>query len=450
MIRSLFLRLSNSRSATATCVVLVFVLFTLIAVRTYREYSTATGTFDFSQVGMSDFHNGAYYPALAFRNGVNPYSAESMEHYPLSRPAPTYSPLVFCLHIPFTFLEVKVADAVFFVFNFALLGILAWMAVKFGQDDSKEAYDSEMQHPIVLSLGFWLVLLLIVLSRPGHITMVTGYFTAEMVIGAMLAIHYARRRPVVSGLGLMLTSMKPTFVIPLALLMLFRKNFKAVFFGGVFSVLVASAGLLWLAQDSSVKDVFVEIERGQQALHDDPTELPINTWTRTDITGMVAKVMNSAPNDKVYLAVMVVLLVIPGIAVYRLSGFERQGAASLSGAIISVSVLLSIYHHSYDCLLLVVPWAGLAFFGCMKEMRVWERSALVVLLATVAGNYLSTQTARNRLGLDQLDPAWQAITLINGICLLIALVILLTAAFRIAPSVSSREIAAHPERLAKH
>ena len=426
MLRSNFQKISANPQATIIAAALALLLIGLTGLRTYRQYSFAAKEFDRANSGHSDFHNGVYYPSLAFRNGVNPYSPVCMDDYPISRPAPTYSPLVFLLHVPFTLPNVPVADILFFAFNVAMLAALAWLAIKFSCDDS----DEESEPPKFTWFGFWLMFCLVLISRPGHITLFTGYFTAEIVLGSIVAIHYARHRPAISGLGLMFASLKPTFVIPLAILMLCRRNFKAVIWGATFSLLAAAIGLGWLASSSSVSEVVQEIRVGQQALHDDVTEFPVNTWTRTDIVGMAAKLLNTVPDDVSYLSAMLLLLIVPGIAVYRLSNNRHNGAASLSGAIIGVSVLLSIYHHSYDCLLLVVPWVGITLFGCAGRLLNWERRIVILMLAVVASNYLSTRSARSFLGFKQHDFEWQLITLINGVCLIVAAATLIRAAFR--------------------
>jgi hypothetical protein len=95
----------------------------------------------------------------------------------------------------------------------------------------------------------------------------------------------------------------------------------------------------------------------------------------------------------------------------------------------ALAILLSVYHHSYDSLLLVVPWAGVTFFGCLKELAIPWRVLVSILVAVPAANYVSTQSARDALELDQHSMTWTVLTLINGFCLLFALCILLVAAF---------------------
>ena len=423
-----FSSISKSPLATGVLMVMALVFVAASGARAYYQYAEPTpGVFDWSKRGFSDFHNGAYYPALCFRDAINPYAAECMEAYPIARPTPPYSPFVFMLHLPLTLFSLQVADFLFLLINAGILAAIAYLAIRCSRDESNS-------DPLGFGYGafaFWLVFALVLASRPGHITLFTGYFTAEMVLGSFLAIHFARSKPWLSGIGLLLSSMKPTFVIPLGILMLFRMDFKALIWGAVLSSVFLAAGLLWLAQDGSLGEVIEGVKSGQQAHHDDETELPVNTWTRTDLVGMTSKLLKAAPGDAVYLGMMVVLLIVPGIALFRLQRLNISGAAGLSGAIISTSILLGIYHHTYDCLLLIVPWVGIAMYGTCEGMKSSERWAVGMMMAVVAGNYLSTKAARGLLGFEQTDFGWTAITLLNGICILLSLLILLRIAFRL-------------------
>jgi uncharacterized membrane protein YphA (DoxX/SURF4 family) len=96
--------------------------------------------------------------------------------------------------------------------------------------------------------------------------------------------------------------------------------------------------------------------------------------------------------------------------------------------LIALSMLLAIHHHSYDCLLLAVPWIGLTLFGetVAASTGVRTRWLAVVLTAVPAVNYLSTISFQEKFDLDRNGLAWQVITQINGVCLLLALVILAT------------------------
>ncbi len=281
----------------------------------------------------------------------------------------------------------------------------------------------------------WLAILgLLVVSRPGHISLYTGYFTPILVVGTVMALHFGNRNPWLAGVGMLLASGKPTYLIPLVILMLCRRNYRAVAIGGVLSVTVALGGLAWLATNSSFAEVIDGI-RSTQAMHlADENEIPMNTWTRIDLVGSIAKVTAWNPGNPTYLVMMLGLLVLPGIAIWRAVGREsNSGATGLTAMIACVALLITIYHHSYDGLLLAVPWVGITFFGgrVCPELSKIHRFALTVFMGVPAINYASTLKFREAMNLGNQDLIWNVITSINGVCLLLALVLLVVAAFRL-------------------
>ena len=406
---------------TVAGLVVVLLGISFAGYRAVRKYSPPVRDFDFDRSGMSDFHSMRTY-ASAFGDGVNPYAAEVVETYIVSRSAPPFSPLEFFLHWPFAKMPLPTADIAFFASQVVMLGLLAWLTLL----AARIRFDA--------TLWLW-VLGAILFSRAGHITLFTGYFTAQLVVGAIIALHWSKTRPTLAALGFLLASGKPTWVIPLTIVMLCRRDFKAVIIGLLLTAIVAGAGLGWLASFSSFGDVVEGIVAGQQAFDDDPTEFPINTWTRIDILGMIAKAADWIPGNGIYLAAMAVLLVVPGWAVYRASNRESDpGAAGLSAIIAALALLVTLYHHSYDCLLIVPAWLALALNGrqICPSFSPAVRWAVVSLLTVPAINYVATQSFRNKMGLDQYSFEWQSITMINGICLTAALLIAIVAAFRVA------------------
>ena len=271
-----------------------------------------------------------------------------------------------------------------------------------------------------------LLFAILVYSRPGHVTLFTGYFTAELVIGSIVALHFAATRPFLSGAGMLLASGKPTYVLPLIALMLCRRNYRAVVVGLVLCAIGGLVGLGWLATFSSPMEVVAGINEGRVALHEDPTEDPVNTWTRLDAVGVVSKVAGLKPNDFFYFGSMLVMLALPGWLIHKASADENnRGATGLTATIACLAILVSIYHHAYDSLLVAVPWIGIAFFRSVDraEMPEWVRRTLAVLLAVPLANYLSTRIFLQTTKLDPQGYLWEAITSANGVSLLLALIL---------------------------
>jgi Glycosyltransferase family 87 len=393
------------------------ILTGLTAFRVYKNYQEVVGEFTWESRGHADFHNGLYLPARAFVNRDNPYARQTAIDYKMARAAPAYSPAVFILNAPITGLDLPAADVVFFIFNLLLLVSLPLMAIRF--------CGGRFSWPFFLLLAC-----MALVSRPGHITLFSGYFTIQPVIGIAIALHFAKTRPWLAGLGVLLASEKPNFVLPLLLLMICQRDFRAVAWGVVLSGLFALGGLLWLASDSSIGEVMEGYREGQQALYDDVTELPENRWTRVDVIGMGSRLLRQAPGAGFYLTMMPLLLILPGWALFRKKASDNVfGATGTCGMIVALSVLLSIHHHSYDCLLLVIPWIGLTFFGDTVAAGLSQRArwSVVLLTSIPAANYFSTISFQEKFGLAKDGFAWQFITQVNGACMLIALAILVSS-----------------------
>jgi hypothetical protein len=382
--------------------------------RACRDYAVHDDEFDWQARGFSDLHT-CYVYAKTFRHGLSPYENQDDPEFKTTRPSAPFSPVIFFILWPLSYLPLTIAEVVFSVFNVAMLGLLGYWVVRFS--------NARFQwHWWLATLGF------LIFSRPGHITLYTGYFTPILVVGTLIALQYGRTRPWLAGVGVLLASAKPTYILPLLILLLCRKNFKAVIWGAALAGSAALAGLVWLAADSSIPEVIDSILAGQAAFGDDPTEFPINTWTRIDIVGMLAKAIDWIPDNKIYLACMMVLLVPPGWVIWRMADREtNHGAMGLSAAIAMLALLVTIYHHSYDCLLVTPVAMSLLLFGrkTMGGVPATARSVVVALLLVPAVNYFSTLSFREALGLDPYGVVWQSITMVNGFCLTASLLILM-------------------------
>lgn len=421
------------------------------AYRTYQKHSAPSKDFDWQNRGHSDFHNGIYFPSKAFVAGVNPYSDEIREHYPIARQSPPYSPIVFLLHLPLVLVDVNTADVIFFIYNCGLLFLLAWFSVAWGhqhwqQVSPKKA--AQLQPSGFLSI-FLLVAAALLVSRPGHITLFTGYFTLELVLGSLLALHYGHKRPMLSGFGMLLASGKPTYILPLLIVMLAQRKFKATILGLVLCTVAGLCGLGWLATFSSWPAVIAGIEQGQAALQEDPTELPVNTWTRIDILGILSKVFHWNPDGKSNLVFMAIMMTVVAWRLWPLgrknlsdsnavqtAGEQRrvpqQDATGLSSFIGLLAISISIYHHSYDALLIALPIFSLLFFGrwTLPELSNTSRFLVAGLCSVPMLNFLSTQTFQERMALDGQGKIWLAITSVNCVALVAATLILLHAAYQ--------------------
>ncbi|WP_417732727.1 glycosyltransferase family 87 protein [Rosistilla oblonga] len=393
----------------------------LTAGRIVLAYQTP-GPFDPSRQGYCDFHNGVYFPALAFREGVSPYSAAYVQQYPVERSIPFYSPLVLALHTPLTWLPLAVAEVVYFIVSLGMLLGIAWFSVHWTTGSAGAGWRWDW---------FWIVASGLVFTRGGQQTLFTGYFTFELILGALLAVHYGKTHPWRSVLGLVVISCKPTFVLPIAGLMLFRGNIKAVALAGVISLVLAVACFGWLIQSGSASQMMSDIGTSQDVHRSDDYELPANTWTRIDVLAIVAKWTDWVPGDATHLVWMIGLLSPAAIvlSIYHRHNRDDGAATGLSGAIVLLTSLVAIFHQVYDVMILTP--AIVAILIALRpawDALSWQmRMFLAISMLMPALNYASSLMVLNRFQIDGF--AKDVVTSLNAISLLIACVVLLVLAW---------------------
>jgi hypothetical protein len=421
---------------TASLILLIGVAAT--AWRTVRQYQTP-GPFDPIRQGMCDFHNGIYFPARALIDGVSPYGQTYADTSPVARQIPFFLPSVLVLHVPFALLSLHVGEVAYFLFSvLVMLAIGAVVASAIGK-------------PIRLDIAV-AVAAGLVFSRGGHITLFDGYFTFVLILATFLAIHWGRDRPIAAAIMLVIVASKPTYILPLGFLMLARGNVKAIVVGAVLTIAAAAVPTLWLAHHEGDGNIVVglqtlqeqiaqtqEIHRGQE------DESPVHSWTRIDALAIVAKWSGWNPKEAAHLIAMAVLLVPPMIVLdrRRRHGID-DGLVGSTGAIVITATLVSLYHQSYDTMLLLAPLAAViaSGFGSSRmrserlnswaELPMTARIAIAGLMAVPLLNYLSTRMVLGRIDVPLV--AVQVVTSINGVALVVLLAILTAWMWRIRPA----------------
>ncbi|QDT07949.1 hypothetical protein K227x_63780 [Rubripirellula lacrimiformis] len=402
------------------------------AARTVKQYQTP-GPFDPSRQGMCDFHNGIYFPATALVDGISPYGAQYAATNPVARQIPFFLPSILALHAPLTVLPLRVAEVVYFLFSVALVLAISGLVV------------GSIIRPIRLDY-LLAVAAALVFSRGGHITLFDGYFTLELVLATFLAIRWGDRRPWWAAVALAVVAAKPTYLLPLGFLMLARGNVKALVIGAILTIITAGVPFAWLAYHEGDGDwirgaevLGEQIALSQEIHRAQYDESPVHSWTRVDALATVAKWTGSEPNESVHLIVMMVLL---APVMFVLDRRRRRsiddGLAGLTGAIILCATLVSIYHQSYDTMLLIMPLSAVLVGSpaIWNQVHAGWRLAILCLTAVPLFNYLSTRMVLGRL--DAGPTVEQIVTSINGICLLGLLIGVVYLGFRRSPAVTLR------------
>ncbi|TWT92729.1 glycosyltransferase 87 family protein [Stieleria varia] len=417
------LRIGNRWLAAIAACLLILGLVATVA-RIHKKYQTP-GPFDHERQGLCDFHNGVYFPAMALMRGESPYGQPYADKYPVARQIPFFSPVVLALHAPLAMLPIHAAEVIHTMIQIALLLGIAWLAT--------------------ITSGFgrrfdvWLcVAAMMIFSRGGHISIFTGYFTLLLVMATYLAVIWAKDRPVLSGWMLLIVSGKPTFILPLGFLMLARGNIKALLIGAAMSIGAALLLMGWLAHHEGQGDLMAGAKQlltqvsGTQEVHrgmDD--ESPVHSWTRLDAFAVISKWRGANPGELAHLLTMFVFLAIPMYVLRRGTVADQDdGIAGVTGTILMTALLTSLYHQSYDSLLLVAPMTGAvaAILPAWKRLSLSWRATLLLLMGCPLMNYLSTRMFLTRFELPEF--CVKVLTSLNGVCLLVAMVIACVLAWR--------------------
>ena len=424
--------------------ILFLIAIGAVSTRAYVKHSVPgeiiDARFDSSQ-GFRDFHNAIYFPVRAMLTGVNPYSEEYKDFHPDGLGFPSFAPSSLLLHSPLGFFTLPVAEVIYLVFNFALLILISWLALKRCDD--------------WLPIGaVFMLAAVMVVCRPGLLNFFGLQMTLLLVLGCLLALDFSERQPLTSGFGLLLAFCKPQFGIPLLLLMLFRRNFLSVVYGILLAVVVNGAAVWIIAgQNGGVHEFVSQTENRIQFDLDDPIEAPHvrTSWTRIDLGSVIARWYEAPPEQQLDIIVPACVLLF-GIVCLVLERNRSQltGINSRSGLLVLLLMLIVVYHQPYDALVLWIPLTAL-LVGATQFQSGFSRPfrcLMIVLLVVPMFNYLGTMLFLNGglseylpevySYLDQLGPKneipsgagwqeklqhswkWKLIVTVNGMALVLA------------------------------
>ncbi len=367
--------------------------------------------------GLIDFRDAVYYPSKAVIDGINPYDADTYRpHYPVTHSFPPYSPLSLLVHLPFAWLDFDKAQAVYFVFSILLVLALSALSLRL------------CGLPGAAAAAFLLATFM-VLGRPGHWGLVLGQVVPQLAIATFVALGFARSRPLLSGLGLALATIKPTYGVPLAILMLVRGDKRAVAAGILVAAVLTGAVTARLAVIDGPASLMESFEQSVTTRESTPEKTPAGSLLRVDVVSLTARLTGSSPGVAGRLALFGVVIGAAAVPLRRLVGVGSPAASLLSSSIVCVTMLLCAYHQQYDCLLLVLPLVAVTArpdAGGLPLPPV-QRWTAALLLALPFLNYVASYTGAGALGLGR-DGIGIAST-INGVALIAALALLISAAY---------------------
>jgi len=359
---------------------------------------------------LQDFRDAVYYPVVAFLDGRNPYDQRAQaETYPVGQGFPPYLPLTLVAHLPFGLVSQSEADGLYVMAVLALTVVLGALAL------------GGAGRPVTIAATLGVTALLL-LSRPGHMNLLLGQVTAQVVIGAYVALRWARTRPPLAGLGLALATLKPSYGVPLAVLMLLgRGDVAAVTAGAAMSAALCLAALVPLAHAAGGIAPFVTSLSGSAAVFS--AESTSNAWSsfaRVDVVALAARILGHVPAGWIEAMLGLAVTVAGVIGLRRLRGDDSAPSVQLGVGLVCLTLLIGTYHQAYDALLLAQPGVALATgsWGRGAAAPPALRWTVLALIAIPAVNYLATGTMVSGLRIG--SPTWLAVTAANPAALLAA------------------------------
>src|SRR5262249_3689300 len=173
--------------------------------------------------------------------------------------------------------------------------------------------------PVTAAATLGLTALLLV-SRPGQMNLLLGQVTAQVVVGAYVALRWERTRPRLAGPGLALATLKPTYGVPLAVLMLFgRGDVAAVAVGAAVAAALCLTALVPLVHAAGGVAPFVASLGGSATTFS--AEFTSNAWSsfaRIDVVALAARLLGGVPQGWVEVTLGLVVTATALVALRRL------------------------------------------------------------------------------------------------------------------------------------
>ena len=409
------------------------------------------------RAGFKTFQDEIYFPVRAMITGVNPYTDHYQDFHPDQFSATAVSPTTLALATPLGFISVLESQWTYLLLCFLLSIVTAWIIFRSGGVCAPL--------PVVL-----IVAGLMIICRPGMSELLGVGLVFPVVFGFALALEYAHRSGLIAGLGFLITTCSLVFAAPLAVLMLFRRDFRGLGYGLLLTLAVWVTIALVLARGDTrdLRTICTEdFAKPIGVLFQDPDGRDVDRtcWERIDLSPPVTKIVEgdffdvdsnktveptaigSPPmRDKfrrgdgsvslpVPLDTLIGLAYFPrGLHAYNgpielgsivalvclaFGGLclllekrcsQREGLASRTGLLIVLITLLAFPHTFSDGVLIWLPLVGLlvGFRKLVVGLNWFVRFLVMVVLVVFVFNFLSPQLLMEPgfMGAIPLD-SWQ-------------------------------------------
>ncbi len=416
--------------------------------------------------GFKTFQDEIYFPVRSMITGGIPYSPKYQDFHPDHFRAVSTSPTVLALASPFGFLSLREAQWLYLCFCFFLAVLTARLLFRAGM--------GRAPWTIVLVVSG-----LMLISRPGMHELLGVGLVFPMVYGFAVALEYSKRRVFISGLGFLVTTCSLAFALPLAVLMMFRRDVVALGCGLLLTMVVwVSVGLVLAKGDLNELQRIAREDFGRQVggivERTEPSEVDQLCWDRIDLTPTVIKIsrgdffgdrrdgetevaqdFKGTATKRVASKVSSVRFSFLPLAVFSkfpynglvgVGGFvliaclafgviclllekrhsQRTGITSRSAVLIVLITLLACPHSVGDGVLVWVSLAGLlvGFRNLVVGLNWFVRFLVVVGLVVFVFNFLTPDSLRElgAFGQTILPDSWQmnVVASLNPILLMVA------------------------------
>ena len=350
-----------------------------------------------------DFRDGLYHPTQAFFAGRDPYGAAYLVEYGVTSPF-AYPPHALLLFRPFALLPYPAATLFYLLFAiFAILAI-ASLSVRLAGVEHRSEW-------------FWGTATALLLSRPGHMAVVQGQPSLIVILAALVAMD-DRARSWATTLAFAVTTIKPTFGAPLLALGLARGAWRQVFGAGIIALACALYPTLTLiAHAGGLGPFLTELQANQVHWLQNPDNDPVMSLYRIDAPALVSRLLGHRLPTAAEVTLTALLVASAALAL-RKRLYVAAARDRIAMALTAATVLVCIYHQTYDLLLLCPVCVALAAHSGNRT--------LLAMLAIAGVNYFASYAAMDRLGLS--GATWLVVTSWNGIAVLAVFVTFLRGA----------------------
>lgn len=280
----------NNNSAGAVVIGLLGVVFFLLACffagsRAYiqQQLPGKVAAQGGPRAGFKTFQDEIYFPVRAMITGVNPYTDDYQDFHPDQFSAAAVSPTTLALATPLGFISVLESQWTYLLLCFLMSIVTAWIIFCSG--------GIRVRFPIAL-----IVAGLMIICRPGMNELLGVGLVFPVVLGFAVALEYSKRHVLLSGFGFLITTCSLVFAVPLAVLMVFRRDFLALGYGLLLTLGVWVTIVLVLARGDTaeIRRICTEdLAKPFGVLFQDPEIKNVDRacWDRIDLTPTVTKIV---------------------------------------------------------------------------------------------------------------------------------------------------------------